>query len=176
MSKRTGVVVLRRRSDFWLGWLSAVGVMIATVYMTFNSDPPYDVRFALGQIAFLAVAWFCWLVAVHPRIVVTPEGIAVVNWFSRIDMPWSSVDSFEVESGRLEILLNSGERIRPVTGTESLASAFNKHRMQNDLRDTLEQWRSTAAATTAPVRRRLDLPLWFPAAGTVVLAVCSLFV
>jgi len=101
--------------------------------------------------------------------------LVVVNWFTRVTMPWSAVTSFEVELGRLVIVLDSGERIRPAAGGESLASALNRHQVQNDLRDTLERWRSAAVATS-PVRRRLDLPLWFPAVGVVVLAVCSIFV
>jgi hypothetical protein len=176
MRNRTGAVILRRRSDFWIGLLSAVGMMVAIAYSTFNSDPPYDVQLALAQLAFLAVAWFCWGVAAHPRIMVTSEGLAVVNWFTRTDIPWSAVDSFDVESGRLEIVSNSGRRIRPLTGGDALAAALNKHRVQNDLRDTLEHWRLAAEPSATPVRRRFYMPLWFPVVGALVLAVCSLFV
>jgi hypothetical protein len=176
MGNRTGGVVLRRRFDYWVGWLTSTSVIVATAYTTINTDPPYAVRFALAQLVFLATAWLCWLVGPHPRIVATPEGLVVVNWFTRTTMPWSAVTSFEVESGRMVILLDSGHRIRPATGGDSLASALNRHRVQNDLRETLEQWRSAAAPATTPVRRGLDLPLWFPAAGALVLAVCSLFV
>jgi hypothetical protein len=176
MSNRTGgAVILRRRFDFWFGWLASVGIVVAIAYATLNTDPPYDMRVAVGQLVFGATAWLCWLVGPHPRIEVMPEVLVVVNWFTRIDAPWSAVTSFEVESGRLVIVLDSGERIRPATGGESLAATMNRHQLQNNLRDTLEHWRSTAAATTAPVQRRVDLPLWFPAACAVVLAVCSMF-
>lgn len=132
-------------------------------------------QFALSQFAFLALTWSCWGAIVHPRIVVSVNGIAVVNWFTRTDIPWSAVDSFDFESGRLAIVLSSGKRVRPVTGGAALAAALNKHRVQNDLRDTLERWRATAAPSTTPVQRRLYLPLWFPAAGALVLTMCSLF-
>lgn len=170
---RTGAVILRRRFDFWLGWLGSVGIVAATAYSTVNTDPPYDARVAVGQVVFGAMAWLCWLVGPHPRIVAAREGLAVVNWFTRTEMPWSAVTSFEIESGRLVIVLNGGQRVRPATGGGSLAAAMNRHQPQNDLRDTLNRWRSAAPAATVPVRRRLDLPLWLPAATAVVLVVCS---
>jgi hypothetical protein len=97
---RTGVVILRRRFDFWFGWLGSVGIVAAIAYATINAGPPYDARVAVGQIVFGAMAWLCWLVGPHPRIVVAPDVLLVVNWFTRTDMPWSAVASLEVESGR----------------------------------------------------------------------------
>jgi PH (Pleckstrin Homology) domain-containing protein len=170
---RTDAVILRRRFDFWFGWLVSVGIVVAIAYATLNTEPPYDARVAVGQVVFGVMAWSCWLLGPHPRIVATPEALVVVNWFTRTDTPWSAVRSIEVESGRLVIVLDNGMRIRPATGGESLAASMNRHRLQNDLSDTLERWRSASAPTTAPVRRRLDLPLWFPAATAAVLIICS---
>jgi hypothetical protein len=164
-------VILRRRFDFWLGSLGSVGIVVATAYSTLNTDPPYDARVAVGQVVFGAMAWLCWLVGPHPRIVAAPDLLVVVNWFTRTDVPWPAVSSFEVESGRLVIVLDGGRRVRPTTGGESLATAMNRHQAQNDLRDTLDRWRLAAAPATAPVRRRLDLSLWFPAVTAVVLIV-----
>lgn len=138
------LTVVRRQGEVYLGWVVIGAAMIGlTLCMPpFSQWLGFEPRLELTLMFVLAV-WAVWHATVHPRIVVLTTGLLVVNWFVRHWIPWSAVKRLDVDNGLL-IELDSGRTIRPASGGGSLGSAIRGHRVQRDMRRTIEQARIAA--------------------------------
>jgi hypothetical protein len=163
----TRPATLRRPTAYVLAWAFVVIALLTTVLSLFTA--PSTLSDHLQVSALLTVlAWFVWLVGVCPRIVVGDEGLVVVSWFVRWDVPWSAVRSV-MGSGSVTIVLTDGREISPSVGGTSLLSTLMRNISQRRILAIIEARRPTGPETVStPVRRRLDLR---PIPFLVVLAV-----
>jgi hypothetical protein len=160
------VIVLRRPFDFYFGWFLFVAMAVMDAVVLVRSEPSVEVKVWGGEIVFLAATWLIWLVTAHPKTVLTPSRLVVVNWFVRHDIPWSLVGEVSVEDGEARISLRDGYVIRPTTGGSSLVSAIRGNRRQRELQALIETWRTSADLNEGAQRtRRVDL---FPIPSLVV--------
>lgn len=116
----------------------------------------------LALVAVICVAvWFVWLVGIAQRIVVSHDGLVVVSWFARWDVPWSAMADVTAP-GNLVIELTDGRRIKPGIGGDSVLNSLLRNARQRRMRDAILARRPAVAPSsdTSHVRRRLDLHPW----------------
>ena len=132
--------MIRRRSQFIGSWI--VIVVLALMMLSIVIAPPKgeSLGTAIGvAVFFCACIWIIWLIG-RTRVVLDDQRIRVVNVFQRWDIPWSIVTGIE-SSGEVAIRLVDGRGIQPAISGGSLLETLRGNRLQQRIRDRIEQHR-----------------------------------
>lgn len=112
----------------------------------------------LGYYFVMAIpTWLVWRAVICSRIVITTQGLIIVNWFKIYSVPWASVRSIEAGED-LRVVLRDGGVVRPAIGEGSLAGSLHRSREQRALRERIENARVSAQQSDdAKATSRIDL-------------------
>ena len=151
-------MVLRRPSAYVLTWTSLAIVLFLIFGVTAVPPPNSTLADNLQEVVLLSViGWLLRLLGACSRIVLRPEGLTVVNWMVRWEVPWAAFDSV-VDTGELVIRLTDGRTIEPLVGGGSLISALMRNSTPRRMVDAIEAYRPDVPATnTQPARWKVDL-------------------
>ncbi|HEX5402844.1 MAG TPA: PH domain-containing protein [Pseudonocardiaceae bacterium] len=157
----------RRPTAYVLAWAFIVVAAGTAVLSMFTAASTLSDHLQVTGLLFL-LAWFVLLVGVCPRVVVGDDGLVVVSWFVRWDVPWSAVRSV-TGSKSVQINLKDGREIIPSVGGASVLSTIMRNATQRRILAAIEARRPAEPdAVDTPVRRRIDLR---PVPFLIVLAV-----
>jgi hypothetical protein len=161
--------MLRRRADYVLGWIVVVGGLLTAIAAMIWS--PRTGTFA-DPLQFTLIAdvllWFVWVV-MHAHVALGDEGIRVVNWYVKCDIPWSQVKEVQART-EVRIVLQNDRTIQPVIGSYSLVSAVRGGSVQARIASAIAEGRARdSGAPATAIRWRPDLHLSFLLLLTVFL-------
>jgi hypothetical protein len=115
--------------------------------------------------------WMVWLVPAHSRLVVSANGLDVVNWVCRYRIPWAAVAWVEAthQSHFAPHIWHTGAARH---GAWTIVGVRNGNPKQNEIAAKVQQWRKRAADDKGKVViRTMDLcPLPFVALYAAALA------
>jgi hypothetical protein len=170
-------VTLRRPTSYALSVVGVVIVALVALLIGFTEPAASDLSDQIPQVVVVwLVGWLIWLVGVTPRIVVSDEGLLVVNWFVRWDIPWAALRS--VRGGRaLAITLIDGQEIKPPVAGGSMVSTLAKNPTQRRMLAAIEARRPAMPdITSTEVKRRIDVqPIPFLAVLVLLIVVTVVF-
>jgi hypothetical protein len=143
------------------GWLVFVVPLLFVVLVVLVSGKTGALGGLITMVAIVSVlSWFIRLVGICSRIEVSDEGLVVVSWLTRWDIPWSAVESVAAPND-LVIALVGGREVAPSVGGGSLISALMNNSTQRRMVAAIAARRPAVAPVTgSAVRRRLDVHPW----------------
>jgi hypothetical protein len=165
--------MFRRPTVYVLSWAFIVVALGTAVLSLFTAASTLSDHLQVTVLLFL-LSWFVLLVGVCPRVVVGDDGLLVVNWFVRWDIPWSALRSV-VGLRSVVITLTDGREISPSVGSASVLNTLMRNVTQRRMLAAIEARRpATPDPAATPVRRRIDLlpvPFLIALAVSVVVTV-----
>jgi hypothetical protein len=153
-------LILRRKTDFYLGWTLTIFAVVG-ISISFFLPRKYDQDLA-GQAVLLAIASVMypgWLATAHPKVIIDHASVTVVNWLTKEVIPWHCIEKIRADA-ELTLELTSGREIKCTIGAQSFASALVGDRLQRRMAEQIESFRPEQSDETAEVRKRLDIYFW----------------
>jgi hypothetical protein len=153
-------VTFRRPTAYVLAW-AFIGIALVTAVLSLVAAASSLSDHLQVTVLLYLLAWFVLLVGVRPKVVVGDEGLVVVSWFVRWDVPWSALRSV-VGLRSVVITLTDGREISPSVGSASVLSTLMRNVTQRRMLAAIEARRPADQTVSTPVRRKVDLlPLPF---------------